>query len=247
MFIPGYATDDYGRLIPPGLTKLVYEQNHVMGEGRTVAIDATGDDRFIMGAPSTNPRKEWLRVGLGTGYTVAHTTGGAGAYAVASAATVDSTARLDTAQIPMNQYAGIMFEVLGVQLDNSAVENLNASMFFGISNVDAETNAGAFVVQRNTDTHARFLLRGVSGDKQPFGYTTRTQWESGKKRNLGVLLLPRDKSIVFFEDDPAQPTATLTDAGMLSGLVRGWFALQTKEAAAKTFRYAGARLTLWRD
>lgn len=237
----GYALDTAGQLVPPGLTKIVYERNFVMGEGLPTAP-----------AWLQTPANDGTSASVGTSAAVPHSASTPGSYIVYSQATVDTLARLATSGIPMNQYAAIQFEVLGVQLSNTngASDDLNALVSFGIHSVAPTNaaNAGGRVLQRSTDANARFTMPGVTGDKGEFGASFRTLREPYRFRNMGFLLYCKDKQMVYFEDDPANPVATYdASAEMLSGVVCGALMIQTKSATQLSFRVGGVRLTLWRE
>ena len=237
----GYALDFEGRLIPPGLSTHVYERSFVFGEGLPTSP-----------AWLQTPATDGTSGSSGTGGVVVH---GAspGSYLINSGSSVDNVARLATAPIPMDQYAAIMFQCFGVQFSNTngASGNLDVLVSFGVHSVGytggPSGNAGARIIQRNTDSWARFSMPGVTGDFGEFGASFRTLREGYRFRNMGFLLYCKEKEAVFFEDDPANPVATLDASAMLSGSVCGALMMQTKSAVNQTLRLGGARLTLFRE
>lgn len=234
----GYALDEVGELVPPGLSRHVYDWSSLMGEGRPAWLQ--------------EPKADGTSGSVGASYnSVAHGVTNPGYFLVNTGSTQDALARLATVALPMNQYAAVMFQCFGVQFSsaNGAEANLDATISFGIHSVAPTNpgNAGGRVLQRNTDTFARFSMPGVAGDHAPFGASFRTLREQYRYRNMGFLLY-RTGQMVFFEDDPANPVGTLDAAGVMqSGPVCGALMMQTKTPANQTLRLAGARLTLWRE
>ncbi|MDR7189799.1 hypothetical protein J2Y46_002625 [Microbacterium sp. BE35] len=237
----GYALDFEGRLVRPGLSEHVYERNFVFGEGLPTAP-----------AWLQTPATDGTSGSSGTGGVVVHGTT-PGSYLVNTGSTLDNVARLATAPIPMDQYAAIMFQCSGVQFSNAnaASDDLNVLISFGIHSVTytggPAGNAGARIIQRNTDSWARFAMPGVTGDFGEFGASFRTLREGYRFRNMGFLLYTKQKEAVFFEDDPANPVATLDASAMLSGSVCGALMMQTKAAVNQAFRLGGVKLTLFRE
>jgi len=239
----GYALDEDGILVPPGLTRLTYQQNFVMGDPLPTS------PAWLM-----EPKSDGTSASVGTGYSsVAHQAGAPGYLLINTGSTTDAVARLATTPIPMQQYAAIMIEFLGVQLSNAnaATDDLNLVFSYGINSVSytggPSGNAGARVIQRQTDTHGRFLMPGVNGDHAPFGASYRTLREGYRFRNMGFLLY-RSGQAVAFDDDPANPVGTLDAAGTMQvGSVCGSIMIQTKAAVNQSLRLGGVRLTLWRE
>lgn len=239
----GYALDEDGVLVPPGLTRLQYQANFVMGDPLPTA------PAWLM-----EPKSDGTSASVGSGYSsVAHQAGVPGYLLVNTGSTLDAVARIATQPIPMQQYAAIMVEFLGVQLSNAnaAADDLNLLFSYGLFSVSytggPSGNAGARVIQRSTDEYGRFLLPGVSGDLAPFGAAYRTKREGYRFRNLGFLLYRSGQAVVF-DDDPANPVATLDAAGTMQvGSVCGALMVQTKAAANQAIRLGGVRLTLWRE
>jgi len=234
----GYALDEVGELIPPGLSRHVYDWNCLMGETRPSWLQ--------------EPKSDGTSASVGVSHnSVAHAPTNPGYFLINTGSAVDGVARLATVGIPMSQYAAIMFQVSGLQLSNTnaAADSLDATFSFGVHSITPTStgNAGARVLQRNTDPHARFSLPGVSGDRGEFGASFRTLREQYRFRNVGFLLY-RTGQCVVFEDDPANPVATLDAAGVMqSGVVCGAVMMQTKTATNLALRLAGVRLTLWRE
>ena len=103
------------------------------------------------------------------------------------------------------------------------------------------------MIQRQTDTHARFVIPGVSGDHQPFGASYRTLREGYRFRNYGFLLY-RGGQCVVFEDDPANDVGALEPDGAVQvGSVCGALMIQNKSTTNQALRLGGIRLTLWRE
>lgn len=218
-------TDAAGNLVPPGLTRIVYEQNFVNGEALPT----------------------WMSVAQGTGGTVAHSTSNKGYYVVTSGAVSGNQAQLSTMKFPMNQYKAIMFECRGIQLNSAYTDTLVSDAVIGIANASGDASAGGRFVQLSGEASTKFTIAG-SGTTYAAGYPLTTQAESNKWRNLGILLYPGTKELIAFESSPEEPIAHCdASATMSSGLVQGTFQMTTREAVAKAFRVLSVRLTLWQD
>jgi hypothetical protein len=217
--------DAEGKLVPPGQTRITYEQNFVNGEALPT----------------------WITVAQGTGGQVTHSTSNKGYYIVTSGAVSGNQAQLSTMKIPMNQYKGIMFEVRGIQMNNAYVTTLAADAVIGIANASGDASAGGRLVQLNGEATTKFTIAG-SGTTYAAGYQLTTQAEAFNWRNLGILMYPDTKELIAFESNPEEPIAHCdASAVMASGLVQGTFQLTTREAVAKAFRVSSIRLTLWQD
>lgn len=158
----GYAADEEARLVPPGLSQLVYERNFVFGEGLPTSP-------AWLQTPSTDAST----ASTGTGGVVTHSAGSPGSYLINTGSTLDGVARLATAGIPLNQYAAVMFQCFGVQFSNqnAAADDIDATISFGIHNVSptGASNAGIRLIQRGAP--AQVITATLTG--APTGGTHR--------------------------------------------------------------------------
>lgn len=224
----GFIRDLAGQIVPFGQNMQVREASFAFGE----------------------PLPSWLSVSSGTGASVAHSTAGAGYYMVKqNAATSGETAALATAPIPMNQYTGILFEVEGLQWENSWTAALPANLLVGLQNLSPEPSAGGWLIHRSTDPTAKLGIAGQSSDKEEaVGYEMRTSGQANKKRNVGVLILPQTKELFAFESGLDGILGWRDGTGVMSdGLIRGQIRSTTLEAAQHPIRLTGVRLTLWQN
>lgn len=237
----GYALDEAGDLIPPGLSRHTYDWNCLMGEALPAWLQT--------------PKTDGTSGSTGSGFAVAHSASSPGYYAVQTGSTMDAVARLATVPIPLDQYAAVMIQFFGVQFSNAnaADASLPVTVSFGVNSISytggPSGNAGARVIQRDTDSHARFVMPGVAGDHMPFGASYRTLREQYRFRNMGFLLYRSGQAVVF-EDDPANPVGTLDAASTMltvGGSAMGNLMVQNKSTVNQTIRLGGARLTLWRE
>ena len=220
MKIRGFARDELGRLVPPGMTEITYESNFLRGEALPSWLTATG-----------------------TVTPAAWGTGTPGGITVATDGTVDANAMVSTPTIPQDQFAAIAFEVKGLKFAGM----FSSLLTFGIHSTSTPYG-GAHLVQRETEDWCSFNIPGQGTTEYGrCGYTLRTLGESAKYRNLGFMLNCRTRTAWVYEDDPAYPIATL-DVGtntVQGGPVLARLRVQAKNATVQSMRLAGVRLRLW--
>jgi len=217
----GFARDEDGRLIPPGMTEVAYQQNFLLGE--------------------TLPT--WLTAPTGTAAASSWSSTAPGGMSIATSGTVDGDATLLGPAIHQNQFAAVAFEVRGLRFTGMFTSLLQ----FGLQS-QTTPYGGAGIVQRHTEDWASFYIPGQgSTEFGRMGYTLRTLGESVKYRNIGFIYNCRTRTAMFYEDDPAYPIGTL-DVGtslVQSGPIYPTLRLQAKAATVQSMRFAQVRLRLW--
>lgn len=223
----GYARDLEGKVVPFGQTKVTYEQSFTFGEA----------------LPS------WLTVTSGTGSSIANNTTNAGYYVVTTpAATSGSVAQIATSKIALNQYEAVMFEVDGLYWSSTYALNLAANVAVGVRNISPDASSGALLVHDAVDDTAKIAVAGESGGNATLmPYQMRSMGEADKRRNVGVLILPKLKQTIIFESGVSNIIGWKDSAAMATGLAQGLIQITSQEAASHSLRFTTARLTLWKN
>jgi len=224
----GFARDLEGKVVPFGQTKVTYEASFTFGEA----------------LPS------WLTVTSGTGASIANNTSNAGYYMVSTpAATAGSKAQIATSKIALSQYEAVMLEVDGLYWSSNYALNLAADVAVGVRNISPDASAGALLMQATTDADtAKIAVAGESGaNATPMPYQMRTMGEADKRRNVGVLLLPKLKQTIVFESGITNIIGWKDSTAMGTGLAQGLIEITAQEAVTHALRFTTARLTLWKN